>query len=236
MRQEPSCSPGDGVRAPRDGLCTSLSDGLSATLPLPDSAGQCSVDVFDCPVLLTENLVLRAPHVEDIDAITILANNPAVATMVARMPYPYGRSDAETFVRTSAKRENGNCVYAITEADSGRFLGCCALQCAEDGNATELGYWVGEPFWGQGIATQAVHALVGMAFRTRDIDHIDARVRVTNPASRRVLQKSGFQFQGTEMVPVLALRAAASMEWFRLDRKTWFSLISWSGEHRAPAA
>lgn len=182
----------------------------------------------DCPVLLTDSHVLRAPHVEDIDAIAILANNPAISSMLSRMPYPYRRTDAEAFVKTSAKRENGNCVYAITEAASGRFLGCCALQSRDGGKSAELGYWVGEPFWGRGVATQAAHAVIAMAFRTRDIDHIDARCRVTNPASRRVLQKSGFQFQGTEMHQMLALGASVSMEWFRLDRKTWMSLISWA--------
>jgi RimJ/RimL family protein N-acetyltransferase len=189
-------------------------------------------EALHCPVLLSENLVLRAPHAEDIDAIAILADNPAIATMLSRMPHPYGRTDAEAFVKASAKRENGNCVYAITEADSGRFLGCCSLETGKTANALELGYWVGEPFWGRGIATEAAHALIAMAFRTRDIDHIDARCRVTNPASRRVLQKSGFQFQGTEMHPMLSLNASVSVEWFRLDRKTWMSLMSWSNQRR----
>lgn len=213
------------------GICPSD----AASLP-PDKSGPearpSTLMSLDCPVLLTDSLVLRAPHTEDIDAIAILANNPAIATMVTRMPHPYGRADAEAFVQASAKRENGNCVYAITEADSGRFLGCCALQNRDNGQSAELGYWVGEPFWGGGIATEAAHALIGMAFRTRDIDHIDARCRVTNPASRRVLQKSGFQFQSTEMLEVMALRASVSMEWFRLDRKTWISLISWTNDAR----
>ena len=147
---------------------------------------------FDCPVLLTETLVLRAPHAEDIDAIAILADNPAIATMVSRIPHPYGRGDAETF-------------------------------------------WIGEPFWRRGIATQAVHALVDMAFRTREIDHIDARCRVINPASRRVLQKSGFQFQGSGMINILSINASAAVEWFRLDRKTWISLIGWSKDNKLAA-
>ncbi len=161
---------------------------------------------------MTEHLVLRAPHAEDIDAIAILADNPAIATMVSAFPHPYTRADAETFVRASAKRGNGNCVYAITETETGKLLGCCSLETASDGKALELGYWVGEPFWGRGIATQAVHALVDMAFRTREIEHIDARCRVINPASRRVLQKSGFQFQGTGMINVLAINASAAVE------------------------
>jgi RimJ/RimL family protein N-acetyltransferase len=226
MRQDQSSSPGVSARAPRDNLsdCRSPSDtqGFERT-----------ASAYDCPVLLTENMVLRAPHAEDIDAIAILADNPAIATMVSRIPHPYTRADAETFVRTSAKRGNGNCVYAITETETGKLMGCCSLDATADGQALELGYWIGEPFWGRGIATEAVHALVDMAFRTREIEHIDARCRVINPASRRVLQKSGFQFQGTGMINVLAINASAAVEWFRLDRKTWVSLISWSNENRS---
>jgi len=225
MRQDQSSSPGVSARAPRD----SLSDCIS---PSDTQSFEQTASGYDCPVLLTENLVLRAPHADDIDAIAILADNPAIATMVSRIPHPYTRADAETFVRTAAKRGNGNCVYAITDIETGKLLGCCSIETAASGEGLELGYWVGEPFWGRGIATEAVHALVDMAFRTRDIEHIDARCRVINPASRRVLQKSGFQFQGTGMINVLAINASAAVEWFRLDRKTWVSLISWSNENR----
>ncbi len=196
--------PMDTARSPRDGLSP------------------------DCPVLLTENLVLRAPHAEDIDAIAILANNPSVATMLSRMPHPYGRSDALEFVRKSALGGNGNCVYAMTEARTGHFVGCCALRTHSEDALPEIGYWVGEPHWGRGHATEAAHALIDMAFSTRDIIHIDARCRITNPASRRVLQKSGFQHQGSCMVNVLALGATVAMDRYRLDRRTWVSLVNWS--------
>lgn len=228
MRQDPSSSPGVSARAPRDSLsdCIRTSDTESF---------ERTASSYDCPILLTESLVLRAPHAEDIDAIAILADNPAIASMVSRIPHPYGRADAETFVRSSSKRENGNCVYAITEAETGKLFGCCSLDTTESGKALELGYWVGEPFWRRGIATEAVHALVDMAFRSRDIEHITASCRVINPASRRVLQKSGFQFQGTGMVNILAINASAAVEWFRLDRKTWISLISWANETKRAA-
>jgi len=57
---------------------------------------------------------------------------------------------------------------------------------------------------------------------------------VTNTASRRVLQKSGFQFQGTDMHHVMALNASVSVERFRLDRKTWMSLITWRSKTAHP--
>ena len=67
-----------------------------------------------------------------------------------------------------------------------------------------------------------------MAFRTRSIDRIDVRCRVTNPGSRRVIRKCGFQFQGTGMIRSLAPGSAVPVEWYRLDRKTWSSLRSWA--------
>ncbi|MBW8321625.1 MAG: GNAT family N-acetyltransferase, partial [Rhizobium sp.] len=186
----------------------------------------------DCPVLLSQRLVMRAPHEEDIDALAHLANNAAVATMVSRMPHPYTARDAADFVRRTNAGEIGKCVYAITKAENGEFLGCCALEPhATDNDTLEIGYWLGEPHWNRGYATEAAHALIDMAFRTRDIAHIDARCRVTNIASRRVIQKCGFQFQGSGMVGSLAMGGMMPVEWYRLDRKTWMSLKSW-GEMR----
>ena len=148
------------------------------------------------------------------------------------MPHPYTARDAADFVRRTNAGEIGKCVYAITKAENGEFLGCCALEPhATDNDTLEIGYWLGEPHWNRGYATEAAHALIDMAFRTRDIAHIDARCRVTNIASRRVIQKCGFQFQGSGMVASLAMGGMMPVEWYRLDRKTWMSLKSW-GEMR----
>ena len=184
----------------------------------------------DCPVLLSERLVLRAPHEEDIDALAHLANNANVATMVSRMPHPYTNADAADFVRRTKLGEIGKCVYAITKADNGAFLGCCGVEPTGDPNTVEIGYWLGEPYWNQGYTTEAAHALIDMVFRTREnVAQIDARCRVTNVASRRVVQKCGFQFQGSGLAASLALGSTVPVEWYRLDRKTWISLRSWGG-------
>ena len=99
----------------------------------------------------------------------------------------------------------------------------------EDGRTVELGYWLGEPHWNEGYATEAAQTLIDMVFRTRDIEQIDARCRVMNIPSRRVIQKCGFQFQATGMVASLSLGGMVPVEWYRLDRKTWVSLKSWGG-------
>ncbi|MGO4564370.1 GNAT family N-acetyltransferase [Rhizobium sp. 2YAF20] len=182
----------------------------------------------DCPVLLSERLVLRAPHEEDIDALAHLANNANVATMVSRMPHPYTAKDAADFVRRTNIGEIGKCVYAITKSENGAFIGCCGVEPGHDPATVEIGYWLGEPYWNQGYMTEATHALIDMVFRTREcVEQIDARCRVTNVASRRVIHKCGFQFQGSGLAASLALGGTVPVEWFRLDRKTWMSLRSW---------
>ncbi|MFC6446387.1 GNAT family N-acetyltransferase [Shinella zoogloeoides] len=183
----------------------------------------------DCPILLSPRLVMRAPHEDDIDALAHLANNANIANMVARMPHPYTVADAADFVRRTRAGTIGKCVYAITKADNGAFLGCCGIEPHEDGRTVELGYWLGEPYWNEGYATEAAHALIDMVFRTRDVEQIDARCRVMNIPSRRVIQKCGFQFQATGMVQSLAVGGMVPVEWYRLDRKTWVSLKSWGG-------
>src|ERR1700712_3083897 len=92
----------------------------------------------DCPVLLSERLVLRAPHEDDIDALAHLANNANVATMVSRMPHPYTTRDAADFVRRTTAGEIGKCLYAITKMENGAFIGCCGIEPREDPATVEI--------------------------------------------------------------------------------------------------
>ncbi len=182
------------------------------------------------PVLLSERLVLRAPHIEDIDALAHLANNAKIANMVSRMPHPYTVADAKDFVRRANKGVIGKAVFAITKADTDVFMGCCGLEIDPDQpERGEIGYWLGEQYWNKGYATEAAQVLVDMAFRDDVVEMLDARCRVVNNASRRVIQKCGFQYQGTGMAPSLAMGGPVAVEWFRLERSTWLSLRSWGG-------
>ncbi len=184
---------------------------------------------FSSSLLVSERLLLRAPETTDTDAISHLANNINVASKVSRMPHPYTIKDAENFVDRVASGAMGKCVYAVTRNDTRDFIGCCGLQTQEGTNGLEIGYWLGEPHWNRGFATEAAQTLIDFGFRHFDTDFIDGRVRVMNIGSRRVLQKCGFQFQGTGMAQSLALGGMVAVEWFRLDRKTWGSLRHWGG-------
>ena len=183
-----------------------------------------SSESIRCPVLVTERLVMRPPHVDDIAEMAELANNRRVADMLSRMPHPYGKAEARDFIERTAKR-GSDCAYALALADSGAFVGGAGLDFRPHG--LELGYWVGEPYWGRGYATEAAHALIDLAFRATDVEHVNASCRVVNNASRRVIHKCGFQYVGQGMIDSISA-GRVPVERYILDRKTWVSLRTWA--------
>jgi RimJ/RimL family protein N-acetyltransferase len=180
------------------------------------------------PVLATARLVLRAPRRSDGKAIATLANDRRIAANTARIPHPYAIEDAEQFIAAVNKREGEAC-FVITF--DGAMVGMCSVDLREDG--PELGYWLGVAYWGRGFATEAVRALIDYAFGDLEHDTLISGARVNNPASRRVLEKCGFQWTGVRLSRIRAINSAAPIDRFRLDRGLWASLKSWGRASRA---
>jgi RimJ/RimL family protein N-acetyltransferase len=176
----------------------------------------------DVPGLATARLVLRAPRRSDIKAIAALANDLRVAANTARIPHPYAIEDAEQFIASVNKRE-GEAGFAVTL--DGAPIGVCSVDLREDG--PEMGYWLGVPYWGRGLATEAVRALIDHAFGDLEHETLISGARVNNPASRRVLEKCGFQWTSVRLSRIRAINSAAPIDRFRLDRRLWASLKSW---------
>ena len=177
------------------------------------------------PVLKTARLVLRAPRPEDAKALKTLINDRRIAENMASIPHPYTLKDARSFIAAAA----GKSLFVITLAD-GRLVGGGGIGLRAKGY--EIGYWIGVPFWGRGYATEAARAFIDHAFG--DLDHTEllAGARVTNPASRRVLEKCGFQWTGVVLQRVLAINSSAPSDRFRLDRGLWSSLRNWGKVRR----
>ena len=180
------------------------------------------------PVLETERLVLRAPRFDDAATIAALANDRRIAENTLRVPHPYTLADAQAFL-TAANTRGGKIVFLITAWD-GAVLGCCGIG-KRDGEHPEIGYWLGVPFWGKGYATEAARALIDHAFGDLGYDVLLSGARVSNPASRRVLQKCGFEWTSVGLYRIRALASSAPVDRFRLDRGLWASLKSWGKVH-----
>lgn len=175
------------------------------------------------PVLETKRLALRAPRLEDAKMVAALANDRRIAENTARIPHPYKVADAESFI-SGANRSGGEAVFLVTLRDK-TLIGACGIMFHEE--TPELGYWLGVPHWGKGYATEALHALIDYAFTDLGHDALQAGARVTNPASRRVLEKCGFQWTGVGLYRIRAIRSSAPIDRFRLERGIWSALKDW---------
>ena len=179
--------------------------------------------------LILKTCEVRSWRASDLDALVRYADNLSIWIHLRdRFPHPYTARDGREFIKQTLAQVPKT-TFAI--AVGREAVGCIGYQLQGDVErvSAEIGYWLGEPHWNKGYATEAAQALIDMAFRTRDIAQLDARCRVMNVASRRVIQKCGFQYQGGGMIGSLALGGMVPVEWFRLDRKTWISLRSWGG-------
>jgi RimJ/RimL family protein N-acetyltransferase len=178
------------------------------------------------PVLETERLFLRAPKLDDAKVIARLANNRKIAEMTTLIPHPYGIDDARAWIGSLSEEGQGWTFAVTAKSEGGALIGACGYGRRHD-DEPEIGYWIGEPYWGRGYATEAVRAVIDHLFSVTDLDALDAGCRVTNLASRRVIEKCGFQWTGAALMRVRALGASVPADRFRLERRIWASLRAW---------
>lgn len=109
-------------------------------------------------------------------------------------PHPYTMTDAERWI-FHASTALTTTVFAIEV--EGNAVGSIGLVPKEDvyRRSMEIGYWLGEQYWGRGIVTEAVGAMTAYGFDTFDIVRIFADIFVWNTASVRVLEKNGYEFE-----------------------------------------
>lgn len=145
------------------------------------------------PVLYSERLLLRKISPDDIPSLVKYANNKKIADYVLNIPHPY--SEPEAVFRISyvvqGFKNKARYVFAIVLKETGELIGEIGLHLDEDGTVAQLGYWVGEPFWGKGIATEAIGAILQFGFGKLQFNKIFATCHIDNIASGKVLVKNG---------------------------------------------
>jgi len=149
------------------------------------------------PTLLMECGVLRPWRMDDVSSLALIANSRAIARNLTHLfPHPYTEQNAIDWVTERAGPSGRLLAWAIEV--QGQLAGGCGLEQGEGvfRRSAHLGYWLGEAYWGRGIATAATRALVKWAFGERDFVRLEAGVFSWNPASARVLEKVGFVREG----------------------------------------
>ena len=130
------------------------------------------------------------------------ANDVRVARFLRdSFPYPYTERDAERFIEAALKDSAGLSRAIIVQ---GRAVGAIALTKMSDvyQKSAELGYWLAPAYWGMGIMTESVRRVCAQGFARWDVVRIFAEPFAGNAASRCVLEKCGFAFEGVKKMSV----------------------------------
>lgn len=143
-----------------------------------------------------ERFTLRPWLPSDEEALARHANNKNVSRNLTDIfPYPYTIDDARTWI---AKQQGVEPTRNFAIVMDGEAVGGVGFLVGRDihHRSAEMGYWLAEKYWGQGIVTEAVRAVTKYAFETFDLMHIFAGLFEHNVGSRRVLEKAGYEFEG----------------------------------------
>lgn len=161
--------------------------------PFPAFFRLCSIANLPMPV---PPITLRRWTLADLESLVRYANNPRIAAWLTdTFPYPYLESHGRAFIAQSTGQHPPQ-IFAIDR--EGEAIGSVGIYPKENifcKNA-ELGYWLAEPFWGQGLMVEAVRQIVAYGWATFDLHRLYARPFGDNTGSIRVLQKAGFVQEG----------------------------------------
>lgn len=140
---------------------------------------------------------IRSYEYSDLESLVKYANNYNISKLLRdQFPFPYTKTDAETWLIHACHQEIETNFVIANEKE---LIGAIGINLQEDVNrfCAEIGYWLGEPYWGKGITTRALKIFSEYAFTNFNLNRIYAYVFKGNPASEKVLLNAGYKKEGT---------------------------------------
>ena len=165
----------------------------------------CAIDTT--PRIETRRLTLRAPRMADAPRLALQCNDRDIARMVTSMPWPYGLEDAEGFIARAALADRRSDAAFLIEHDDEGVVGSLGFHTKPE-TPLEVGYWIGKPFWGRGIASEALVGAMTWAGRDWKKRMVSAGHFSDNPASGVVLCRAGFLYTGQVVMQTSLGRSA----------------------------
>ena len=153
-------------------------------------------------VLTAGELVLRSFQDSDKAALSLLCNNLNIWNNVRdALPHPYTEKDAEEFIEFACSKDPQE-IFAITHKEV--LVGCIGIHPQTDVYrfSAEVGYWIGEPYWGQGFATRALNLIIDYGFDQLNMTKLYAGCFGFNEVSQKVLLKAGFKKEAVHQMAV----------------------------------
>lgn len=150
------------------------------------------------PELKTTRLTLRKHDQRDVVSLVKFANNPKISEQIINIPYPYTEKDALARLDFARKgfADKQRFVFVINLNGSDELIGEIGLHLDPGTNEAQFGYWIAEPFWGQGIVTEALSAILKFGFMELKLKRIYATHYPENIASGKVMQKNKMKNEG----------------------------------------
>ncbi|MCF2856979.1 GNAT family N-acetyltransferase [Pseudoalteromonas sp. SMS1] len=151
------------------------------------------------PNIETQRLILRPFCHNDAERVAVLAGEKIISDMTASIPHPYESSMAIDWINThkSQYEQRTAVVYAITMKDDSRIIGAVSFPQFKNGEGT-IGYWLGVPFWGQGIAYEAAKGLIAHCKANLGLKTVHAVHLTENVRSQSVIEKLRIPLVGNE--------------------------------------
>ncbi|KAK3329050.1 acyl-CoA N-acyltransferase [Apodospora peruviana] len=163
------------------------------------------MEPITAPIITRPRFIIRPYDLSDAPDFAPLCDNPKISHYMRNtFPSPYTQADAEAWVKVATEREPlrnfAICVLSSDSRDKNPSV-CGGIglipKTDVESHTMEIGYWLGEPYWGSGIMTETVIAFSWWAFENVEgLERLEAGVFGDNEASVQVLTKAGFKFEG----------------------------------------
>lgn len=151
-------------------------------------------------IAVDDDIYLSPPTDDDKWAFVKHLNDEEIYNNTLTIPYPYTELDAETFLNNcrEKRKQFGRNMYWIIRRKNGEAIGGISFFMAHgsDSHKQQMGYWLGREYWNHGIMTKVVKKFSDHGFNYLGLARIEAVTFNKNIASQRVLEKSGYVFEG----------------------------------------
>lgn len=175
------------------------------------------------PTIETPRLVLRPFCPGDAEAVQHLVGEREIADTTLRIPHPYEDGMAQAWIETHQPgyEDGSQATFAIATSEQQELIGAIGLTLDRQFDKAELGYWIGKPFWNRGYATEAAKAVIEYGFVDLRLNRISAGHLARNPASGRVMAKSGMRLEGKARQEVVKWGKYEDMIHYAIIRDDW---------------
>lgn len=182
-------------------------------------------DIFsDLPVLETQRSRLRKLRLDDAQDLFEYACDPEVAkytTWTAHESIEDSEYFLELVIEEYKNREVSS--WGIEHKADQKLIGTCGfVSCTLDDNRAEIGYALSRKYWGKGYMTEVVREIIAFGFCVMQLNRIEARCKLENMASARVMEKVGMKYEGILRQHLFVKGAYHDLKMYSILRQEWF--------------